>query len=394
MKKILSLLFVLIFLFSVKGFAENEPFVSAPEELLTVDCAAAVTVSARAYALMDVNTGTLLAAGNEHERLYPASVTKIMSLILFCEAIEQGKYTLNEKIICSESASAKGGSQIWLEPGEEMSVNDLLKAVVVASANDACTLLAEKTSGSEDAFVKMMNEKARALGMDDTYFDNCSGLDDKTSEHLSSAYDIAIMSRELLGHKIIRDYTAIWTDELRNGATQLVNTNRLIRYYPGATGLKTGTTSKAGCCISASAERDGMELIAVIMGASGSSDRFNSAKELLDFGFANYEILRPEPDRSLLEPVPVVHGTAKEVVPVCLSAADILVNKGVADCVTQTVNLPEYIEAPVEKGAAIGTLTFSAKGSVLAEYDITAENNVEKMNFRNAWLTILGSFAA
>ena len=231
-------------------------------------------------------------ANNENEQYYPASVTKIMTLILVFEAIENGKLTEDMEIICSESAAAKGGSQIWLEPGEVMTVNDLLKATVVYSANDACCLLGECVAGDEEAFVKLMNEKAKELGMKNTVFLNCTGLDDDITEHKTTAYDIALMSRHLLKYDKIREYTKIWMDTLRDGETQIVNTNKLMRNYSGATGLKTGTTTKAGCCISATAERDGMELIAVVLGSPDSKSRFSAATKLLDWGFSNYEIYR------------------------------------------------------------------------------------------------------
>lgn len=360
-------------------------------ELLSTDVYAECDVRAKAFALMDVNTGTLLAAGNEHARLYPASVTKIMTILLTVEEIEAGKLSLDKVLTCSDTAANKGGSQIWLEAGEEMSVDELLRAAVIYSANDACALLAETVGGSEKGFVKLMNKKAKELGMNDTVFDNCTGLDDDTTKHLSSAYDIALMSCELLKHDMIKKYTTVWMDSLRQGKTQLVNTNRLIRYYSGATGLKTGTTSKAGCCVSASAERDGMELVAVILGAENSNDRFNGARTLLDHGFASYEIYTPEADRKMLGNITVSHGVKAFLKIECEKTEDILINKGSKDNIKQKVDLPDKLEAPITKGQKIGTVSFSADGKTIAEYDVKAVENVEKMDFLHALYTIMKS---
>ncbi|MGN1195024.1 MAG: D-alanyl-D-alanine carboxypeptidase family protein, partial [Acutalibacteraceae bacterium] len=246
MKKLIS--FLMTFLLCV-GFTCQSAFAEDDSP---------VTVKAKAYVLMDASTGKVLLKNNEHQQLFPASVTKIMPILLVMEAIDSGKLDLNEKVTASADAAAKGGSQIWLKDGETMTVNELLKAAVISSANDACTALGERIAGSEEGIVKMMNDRAKELGMNDTHFVNCTGLDDDTDEHLTSAYDIALMSKELLSHERIREYTTIWMDSLRDGATQLVNTNKLVRFYKGTTGLKTGTTSKAGYCVSASAERDGL----------------------------------------------------------------------------------------------------------------------------------------
>lgn len=361
--------------------------------VVTADPAADCDVHARAYCLMDVNTGTLLAAAHEHERLYPASVTKIMTLLLVCEAIEAGKLSPDQIITCSDMAAQKGGSQIWLEAGEQMTVDELLKAAAVYSANDACALLGETIAGSEKAFVAMMNEKAQQLGMKDTTFVNCTGLDDDTTEHLSSAYDVALMSCALLKHEMIKKYTVIWMDSLRGGETQLVNTNKLIRTYPGATGLKTGTTSKAGCCVSASAERDGLGLVAVVLGASNSNDRFAGARNLLDFGFAGYEIYTPQPDLSRIADIPVAHGTKASVSVTCAGTSDILLNKGIKNNITQTVTTTESLEAPVAEGQKIGTLKFMSGSTLLASYDLTAGTAVEKMTLSKALFALLCAFA-
>ena len=247
-----------------------------------------VDVKAKSAVLMDQSTGTVLMRMNENEKLYPASVTKIMSMLLVAEAIDSNTIRLTDAVTTSTNASKKGGSQIWLKEGETMTVDELLKATAVYSANDACTALGEYIAGSDEAFVTMMNDRAQELGMKNTHFDNCTGLDDTSATHLTTAYDIALMSRELMKHQFIQQYTKIWMDSLRDGKTELVNTNKLIRFYEGATGLKTGTTSKAGCCISATATRNGTSLIAVVMGADNSKDRFEGAKAMLNWGFANY----------------------------------------------------------------------------------------------------------
>ena len=379
--------FALFICLTVPAFAEE----AENKAVLTVNTDAQISVAAKAYALIDSNTGTLLAAKNENEKLYPASVTKIMTLLLVCDAIDAGKLSFDEVITCSDTAAAKGGSQIWLEPGEQMTVNDLLKASFVYSANDASTLLGEQVAGSEEAFVQLMNAKAQELGMVNTHFDNCTGLDDDTDTHLTTAYDIALMSRELMKKDYIRNYTTIWMDTLRNGETQLVNTNKLVRYYQGATGLKTGTTSKAGCCVSATAERDGLGLIAVVLGADNSNERFNGAKKLLDYGFANYEIFTPEADISQLYEIKVVHGTSQSVMPEVSGGECVLVNKGASSGITQKITLAESLEAPVEKGSRVGTVDFYSGDEKIAETDIIASCSVEKMTAAKAFIMIFKS---
>ena len=272
MKKLLSFTLLLIILSCSLSF--GSPAVNESE----------IQVKAKAAVLMDASTGEVLYSFNENERLYPASVTKIMPLLLFMEALDSGKIALTDTVTASPTAASKGGSQIWLKEGEQMTVDELLRATAIASANDACTALGEHIAGSETGFVKMMNDRAKALGMMDTNFVNYSGLDDDTTEHLTTAYDIALMSKELLSHERIKTYTTVWMDSLRNGETQLVNTNKLVRFYSGTTGLKTGTTTKAGYCLSASAERDGLHLIAVVMGADNSSERFEGAKAMRNAG--------------------------------------------------------------------------------------------------------------
>ena len=364
----------------------------AADALLTVNTSAALNISAKSYLLMDRNTGTVLLAGNEHDRLYPASVTKIMSLLLISEALESGKLSYDMTVTCSDTAAEKVGSQIWLEPGETMTVRELIKATAVYSANDACTLLGETLAGSERAFVDMMNEKAASLGMNDTHFDNCTGLDDDTETHLTSAYDIALMSRELMKHDSMREFYAIWMDELRGGQTQLVNTNKLIRTYKGATGLKTGTTSKAGCCISATAERGGLELIAVILGAPSGTERFSSARELLDYGFAKYEIYTASPTLTGEERVPVTHGVVSEITVKAGSTGEMLIDKGSSGQITERTALFESVQAPIKNGDTVGKTEFFVGETKIGECPVLAAENAEEMTLANAVRCIFGAF--
>lgn len=390
MKKIISLLtaFSILFLLPAVSFSAEE---IPGEAIFTINKNASVNVNAKAYLLMDANTGTVLAAKNENEKLYPASVTKIMTLLLVCEAIDAGKLSFDQTVTCSPTAAEKGGSQIWLEAGETMTVDELLKAAFVYSANDACTLLGEQVAGSETEFVRLMNEKAASLGMKDTHFDNCTGLDDDTTSHLSTAYDIALMSRELLKKDYIKKYTTIWMDTLRNGKTQLVNTNKLIRNYSGATGLKTGTTSKAGCCVSATAERDGLGLIAVVLGAGNSKDRFSGAKALLDYGFLNYEIFCPETEESLLHDIQVSFGTKRTAAITTNPIGDVLLNKGRSAEISQTVTMEEVREAPLEKGTVVGNVKFFCGDELIAETDLIAAESVERMTIGKAFIRIFRS---
>lgn len=360
-----------------------------PVTVETLNPETGLAVHAKAYALMDLNTGTLLAAENENELLYPASVTKVMTLLLVCEAIRDGRLSLDATLTCSDTAAAKGGSQIWLEPGEQMTVRELLKAAFVYSANDACCLLGEAVAGSEEAFVNEMNRKAEALGMTNTHFDNCTGLDDDTTTHLTTAYDVALMSRALMRFDMVRDYTGIWMDELRGGKTQIVNTNRLIRYYKGATGLKTGTTGKAGCCISATAERDGLGLVAVVLGAGNSNDRFNGARTLLDHGFANYEIYRPEVPAERMPEVAVSHGEEKSVALLPEQLREQLIRKGQGSAIDMRIEAAETVEAPVEAGQKLGTVRFVSDGEELLSCDLIAASAVPKLGFWTALTRIL-----
>lgn len=374
--------------FAADGFVASD----SADALLTLNTATELNISAKAWILTDRNTGTVLLAHNEHEKLYPASVTKIMSLLLFEEALDSGKLSFDMSVTCSDTAAEKGGSQIWLEPGETMTVRELMKATAVYSANDACALLGETVAGSERAFVDMMNERAASLGMNDTHFDNCTGLDDDTESHLTSAYDVALMSRELMKHSSVREFSTIWMDELRGGKTQLVNTNKLIRTYKGATGLKTGTTSKAGCCISATAERDGMELIAVILGAPSGKERFAAAKELLDYGFAKYEIYTASPSLTGDEKIPVSHGVASDITVKAGKTGEMLIDNGTKDKITEKTTLAERIEAPVKAGDTVGKTEFFVGETKIGESPVLSAVSVEKMTLANAVRCIFGAF--
>ena len=388
MKKCMSVIFCIIFVLSLISVS---PVIVSAEEDIEASVSFSAEINAKAYVLMDANTGTVLASNNKDEKLYPASVTKIMTILLVCEALESGKLTLDMKVTCSDSAAEKGGSQIWLEPGEIMTVHELLKACVVYSANDACCLLGEVISGDEKSFCELMNKRAKELGMNNTHFDNCTGLDDDTDSHKTTAYDIAVMSKALLSHDIVRDYTSIWMDTLRNGETQLVNTNKLIRTYPGATGLKTGTTSKAGCCVSASAERDGLELIAVILGADNSEERFAGAKSLLDWGFSNFEIITPETAGKYNDKIKVTHGVVQQVKIKSENCNQVLVEKGSVNKISYEVNIPEIIEAPIATGQSIGEIIIRADSEIIGRCKVIAEENVEKMTIFNALKSLIKS---
>jgi len=355
------------------------------------DAAPAIVLSAKSAVLMDQASGKVLFEKNSREKLFPASVTKIMSLLLFVEAIEEHKLQLDDRVTATREAVEKGGSQIWLKEGEQMTVDELLRATTIGSANDACTALAVHLAGSETAFVRQMNERAKQLGMQNTVFENCTGLDDDTETHLTTAYDIALMSRALLSHEKIRDYTTVWMDSLRNGATQLVNTNKLVRFYNGTTGLKTGTTNKAGCCVSASAQRDDMHLIAVVLHASSSADRFADAKTMLDWGFATFESVMPQYDAAALHAVPVLRGIDRSVDPEKPQLQKLLLKTGEKEKLQTAVELAEDVCAPVEKGQQLGTLRVSLGGKTLAEYPLCAAVDVRE---RTLWDAFLRLFSA
>ena len=352
--------------------------------------AAPAEVSGKSAVLMDIETGTVLYEQNAHEKLPLASVTKVMTMLLIMEAIDEGRMEWDDMVTVSETAAAKGGSQIYLKVGETMSVTDMFKSVAVSSANDCACALAEFIAGSEAAFVEKMNSRAKELGMENTHFINCTGLDDgeNAKEHYSSAYDIALMSRELMAnHPEIQKFTTIWMDTVRGGAFGLSNTNKLVRFYPGATGLKTGFTSAAGYCLSATARRDGLGLIAVVMGAKTSQERFNSCKQLLDFGFANYTLITPEIPGELS--VPVKLGTESTVTAVPAEDTKLLLDKSQKGEVTTTVTLEEEVTAPVSKGQKIGVLTVRVGEQVLAQVPMIAENAVPRLTWWQLFLQVL-----
>ena len=336
--------------------------------------------------LTEASTCEVLYEYNPDEALPPASVTKIMTLLLVMEAVDDGRLGWDEMVQTSEYAASMGGSQVFLEPGEEMPVWEMVKCVVISSANDAAVALAEKVAGSEEAFVTKMNERAAELGMTNTVFKNTNGLDDTVEGHVTTARDIAIMSRELITkHPKILEYSSIWMDTIRNGAFGLTNTNRLIRFYNGANGLKTGSTSKAKFCISATAERGGMELIAVIMAAETRDARNEAAKKLLDYGFANWELARMTPET--LEPVRVLGGVSDRV-GVCYSETTAVVAKGSAAKVERAVELPESVPAPIEAGQELGTVRYYLSGEEIASVPLTASENVGKIGY----IGLLGKF--
>ena len=352
--------------------------------------AAGPEVAAPSAILMEASTGRILYEKKANERLHPASVTKIMTLLLVMEALDDGRISWEDTVTASAAASAKGGSQIYLRENERMSLRDMLKSVVVASANDCAAALAEHIAGSESAFVAMMNERAAELGMQDTHFVNCTGLDDgeNAAEHLTTAADIAVMSRELLKHDEIRQFTTIWTDTVRGGQFGLSNTNKLIRFYDGATGLKTGYTSGAGYCISATAERDGMELIAVVMHCASSTERFESAKALLNWGFSGYALAHPEPEAPLA-PIPVKLGTKSAVQPVPAENAPILIEKAQQSRIACETEVSPSLTAPVEVGQQVGTLTVRAGDTVLAELPLVAAEAVPRLTWMQLTLRFL-----
>ena len=354
--------------------------------MLTVS-AGALEVSAPSALLMEKETGTVLYEKDAHAKLEPASVTKVMTLLLTMEAIDAGQLSYDTVITASAHACSMGGSQIWLEENEQMTVDDMLKAVCVVSANDCAVALAEAVAGSEDAFVEKMNQRAAELGMNDTTFKNATGL--PAEGHVTSAWDIALMSRELiLNHPDIRNYTTIWMDSLRDGKSELVNTNKLIRFYEGATGLKTGSTDSALYCLSGTAERDGMELISVIMKAPTSAQRFDDAKALLSYGFSTYALETIVPQEAL-PPIPVELGTQATVQPVLGEGTALLLEKAKAGQLSQSVELAESVAAPVAQGDVLGTLTVTAGEETVAQIPIVAGEDVARVTFSQMFAQLL-----
>ncbi|MBR7033476.1 MAG: D-alanyl-D-alanine carboxypeptidase [Clostridia bacterium] len=371
--KIAAILLVIVFTFSVSPvvYAENDtPF----------------DVAAKSALLMEASTGTVLYSKNADEPLPPASVTKVMTLLLIMEAIDSGSLSLDEPVSVSEYAASMGGSQVYLEPGEKMTAEELIKCVVIASANDAAVALAEKVAGSETAFVALMNERASTLGIKNSHFENVTGLDDDTVDHVMSAYDIAVISRELMKHPKIFEFSKTWMDSIRNGAFGLTNTNRLICFYNGATGLKTGSTSKAKFCISATAERDGMHLIAVIMGSDTRDIRNEAAKQLLDWGFANYSVYKN--DGGMIGKIRITGGKREEADVRCPSLV-LLLPKSKAGTVKEEYTIDERISAPVKEGDKAGEVRYVSGEEVLTSAALTVAEDVERVGFFDVFLGVL-----
>ena len=343
---------------------------------------------AKSSILMCADTGDIIYEKNAYEHLSPASVTKIMSILLVLEAIDSGKISLEDEVPAGENSVKMGGSQIWLELGEKMTVNELFKAVVVASANDACTALGEYIAGSSQAFVMLMNEKAQSLGLENTCFENCTGLDDTIKNHYSCAYDLAVIAREVLKHDLIYNYSTIWLDYLRNGKTELNNTNKLVNKYDGITGLKTGTTSKAGFCVCATAEREDMNLIAVVLGADTSEHRFQTASNLLDFGFAEYAVVAPQIDEAQITPVKIKNGKVKSVVPIYNQTDKLLVKKGDINII-YTYEIEDSVSAPVENGAELGEISIKNGDDVIKTITLVSPKAIEKISFNYILIEML-----
>ena len=356
--------------------------------------AAELEIAGKSAVLMDVATGTVLTEQNPHERLSPASVTKVMTMLLIMEAIDSGKIAMTDQVTASENAAAKGGSQVYLKVGETMSVSDMLKSIAVSSANDCACAMAEFIAGSEAAFVDLMNQRAQELGMKDTNFVNCTGLDDspEAENHKTSAYDIALMSRQLLKyHPKIKEFTTIWMDTVRNGAFGLSNTNKMVRFYDGCTGLKTGFTSGAGYCLSASAQRNGLELIAVVMGAETSADRFAACKGLLDYGFSNFALYEPVVQEGAT--VPVTLGKSPVVGAIPKEEAQLLVDKSQVNSIVTEVTLSESAKAPIAAGDVLGTMTIKTESQVLKEIPLVADSNVDRLTWGDLTVLILRQIA-
>ena len=359
--------------------------------LTSADAYEDFTLDAKAGLLIEADTGEILYEKNAHQENFPASLTKVMVALLVFEAIDEGKIALTDSVTATESAFeglSSDGSTANIVPGETMTVEQLLNCMLIVSANEACNILGETLYGSVDAFVARMNERAKELGMNDTHFVNCTGL--PADGHVTSAYDIALMSRELIWrHPDIRRFTTIWMDSLRGGASMLVNTNKLVRFYPGATGLKTGSTDSAKYCISATAEKDGMELIAVILGGSTSDKRFSDAKALLNYGFAAYSLVTVTPEAPL-PAVPVTLGTQKTVQSVLTSENALLLEKSRANGLTQAVSLPESIDAPVEEGEPLGTLDiFDADGTPVTSLPLLAGESIPHLTWSELFCRLL-----
>lgn len=364
-------------------------FTSIPLFCAEVNAVTEETVTAPSAILMESSSGKVLFEKNPHEQRPCASITKVMTMLLVCEAIDNGKLSLDDTITASAHAASMGGSDIWLEEGETMSADDMIKATVVASANDAAVALAEHLCGSEEVFVQKMNEKANQLGMKDTVFKNCNGLDE--DGHITSAYDVAVMSRELMKHEMIFDYTSIWLDNLRDGKTQIVNTNKLLKTYKGITGLKTGTTNDAGCCMAASATRGDMSLVAVVLGCNSGKERFSDAAALLDYGFANFSVTQLKAPDDLPKTIKVENGMQKNIGIGCDINSSIVLDKNSGSKIVSKIDLPESIEAPVASGQKLGTVTYSLNGKAVKNFEITALQHAEQISFASVFSVLLNS---
>ncbi len=380
MKRLAALCLATVMILSsqIAVFAKNEIKNEAETPSSPVVATPEFDFSVGGALLMEAGTGTVLYAENEYLAASPASVTKIMTLLLVCEALEAGRFSLEDKVLISPYAASMGGSQVFLEEGEQMTVEDLIKSTVIASANDAAVALAELTAGSESAFVAQMNRRAEELGLKNTAFENTTGLDDTTTNHYSCAADIALMSRELIRHEIIFKYSSVWQDTIRDGEFTLTNTNRLVRFYEGCNGLKTGSTDKAGYCVSTTARRGNMQLIAVIMGADSRDERNAAARTLLDFGFASYGLY--EVSEQPLEPVPVLSGMKDEAVAYARGFTA-LVDRGRLSAVEAKYDIPETLTAPLSEGEVIGSVTYTLDGEEIGRADIYVAEPIEKITF-------------
>jgi len=365
MKRVISLILVLSFVLSFPICAN-----AAENKKLNV----------KSSILMSLDTGDVIKQNNAYEHLSPASVTKLMSILLILEAIDSGKIKLTDEVAATENAVSKGGSQIWLEVGEKMSVNDLFKAVVIASANDACTLLGEYVAGSDSAFVDMMNKRVETLGLNNSHFENCTGLDDEITNHYSCAYDLAVIAKEVMKHKLILKYSTVWLDSLRNGKTELNNTNKMINKYNGMTGLKTGTTSNAGFCLCATATRDGISFVSVVLGAQTSDERFALTQELLDYGFANYKLDNIKIDNSKLKTVKVKNGVDKSITPKCELNKKLLLPKN-SDKITYKYSFLDEVKAPVKKGDKLGVITVYSGNKKISSIELKSDKNIKSVTF-------------
>lgn len=337
-------------------------------------------IEVKSSILMNLDTGEVIKENNAYEHLSPASVTKLMSILLILEAIDSGKIKLTDEVAATQTAVSKGGSQIWLEVGEKMSVNDLFKAVVIASANDACTLLGEYVAGSDSAFVDMMNQRVKTLGLKNSHFENCTGLDDEITNHYSCAYDLAVIAKEIMKHKLILKYSTVWLDSLRGGKTELNNTNKLINKYNGMTGLKTGTTSNAGFCLCATATRDNISFVSVVLGAKTSDDRFDLTRELLDYGFANYKLETIKIGSSKIKDVKVKGGKIKSIKPTYSQTQKVLLPKN-SEKISYKYSFKKEVKAPIKKGDSLGKIEVFSSNKKISTVELKSDKNIKSVSF-------------